>query len=127
MKFLTSIIFILLVAGGLTMLLGMINHTIENIGAVYYSKAVWVGYLLFAVIYIVRLTKGYELKAQYFYKISTALILGVVILPSSIPFVMPTDHWQGDQGVAWLITLGACSTIVSCGFTGTKTLKAPAS
>jgi hypothetical protein len=124
MKFLTSIIFILLGAGGLSMLLGMINHTIENIGAVYYSKAVWVGYLLFAVIYIGRLTKGYELQAQYFYKIPTALILGVVILPSSIPFVMPTGQWQGDQGVAWLITLGAFSIIASCGFEGTKNLKA---
>ena len=102
------------------MLLGMNSHIIENIGAVYYSKAVWVGYILVAVIYIVRLTKGYELNAQYFYKIPTALILGAVILPSSIPFVMPTGHWQGDQGVAWLITLGACSIIVSCGFTGTK-------
>lgn len=58
MKFLVSFIWILIGAGGLAMFLGMINNTVESIGAIYYWEAVWAGYASFAAIYMFRIKKG---------------------------------------------------------------------
>jgi hypothetical protein len=121
MKFLGSLMWILIGAGGLGVFLSMINNTIESIGAVYYWEAVWAGYASFAAIYMFRLKKGYVLNGHTVYSTPICLIMGAVALPNCIPFFLPMESWQGVQEIAWLTTIGAFSIIASCGFTGTKT------
>lgn len=121
MKFLVSFIWILIGAGGLAMFLGMINNTVESIGAIYYWEAVCAGYASFAAIYMFRIKKGYQLRGHAVYSTPTCLVMGAVALPNCIPIFLPIESWQGVQEIAWLTTIGAFSIIASCGFTGTKT------
>lgn len=120
MKFLSSLIWILIGAGGLGIFLGMINSTIESMGAIYYWEAVWAGYASFTAIYMFRLKKGYVLRGHAVYSTPICLIMGAVALPNCIPMLLPIEGWQGVQEIAWLTTTGSFSIIASCGFTGTK-------
>lgn len=120
MQFLGSLVWILIGAGGLGIFLGLINNTIESIGAVYYWEAVWAGYASFSVIYMFRAKKGYKLNGHAVYLTPICLIMGAVSLPNCIPFILPIESWKGIQEIAWLITIGAFLIITSCGFTGTK-------
>jgi hypothetical protein len=119
MKSLTSLIYIIFLAGGAGMFLGLINAVVDELGATYYWDSVVVGLVIFVMIFHMRTLKGYEVRGNAQYVMPITLLCGVVGFPNML-LMLPLDEIAQINHIGTLITLGAFAVIVSCGFSGTR-------
>lgn len=119
MKSLTSLIYVILLAGGAGMFLGIINEVVNELGATYYWEAVVTGLAFFVIIFHIRTLKGYEVKGKAQFVIPMTLLCGVVGFPNMM-LMLPLDEVAQINHIGSLLSFSAFVVIVSCGFSGTR-------